>query len=78
MKVSLKKRILAVIACTCAFCFLCQTSVSYADNLDKLKGQSSDLKNELSNINQELLDIGKQDGVNGRRYCQDSRATCNC
>ena len=60
MKVSLKKRILAVIACTCAFCFLCQTSVSYADNLDKLKGQSSDLKNELSNINQELLDIGKQ------------------
>lgn len=60
MKVSLKKRILAVIACACAFCFLCQTSVSYADNLDKLKGQSSDLKNELSNINQELLDIGKQ------------------
>lgn len=60
MKVSLKKRILAVIACACALCFLCQTSVSYADNLDKLKGQSSDLKNELNDINQELLDIGKQ------------------
>lgn len=60
MKVSLKKRILAAIACACALCLLCQTSVSYADNLDKLKGQSSELKNELNNINQELLDIGRQ------------------
>lgn len=60
MKVKMKRRMLAAVACACAISFVCQTSISYADNLDDLEGQSSELESELSSINQELVNIGTQ------------------
>lgn len=60
MKVTLKQRLLAVTACVCAMTLVCQTSISYADNLDEMEGRSSSLKSELNSINQELVEIGSQ------------------
>ena len=57
MKMRLKKRLAIILACVCAVYTLCPVSVSRADELEDAQGQSSDLKNELDSINQELLEI---------------------
>lgn len=60
MKMRLKKRLAAILVCVCAVYFLYPVSVSRADELEEAKGQSSDLKNELDSINQELLEISSK------------------
>lgn len=60
MKVTLKQRLLAITVGVCAMTLVCQTSISYADNLDEMEGRSSSLKSELNSINQELVEIGSQ------------------
>lgn len=60
MKMRLKKRLAIILACVCAVYTLCQVSVSRADELEDAQGQSSDLKNELDSINQELLEISNK------------------
>lgn len=60
MKMRLKKRLAIILACVCAVYTLCPVSVSRADELEDAQGQSSDLKNELDSINQELLEISNK------------------
>lgn len=60
MKMRLKKRLAIILACICAVYTLCPVSVSRADELEDAQGQSSDLKNELDSINQELLEISNK------------------
>lgn len=60
MKMRLKKRLAIILVCVCAVYTLCPVSVSRADELEDAQGQSSDLKNELDSINQELLEISNK------------------
>lgn len=60
MKMRLKKRLAIILACICAVYTLWPVSVSRADELEDAQGQSSDLKNELDSINQELLEISNK------------------
>lgn len=60
MKMRLKKRLAIILACVCAVYTLWPVSVSRADELEDAQGQSSDLKNELDSINQELLEISNK------------------
>lgn len=60
MKMRLKKRLAIILACVCAVYTLCPVSVSHADELEDVQGQSSDLKNELDSINQGLLEISNK------------------
>lgn len=60
MKMRLKKRLAIILACICAVYTLCPVSDSRADELEDAQGQSSDLKNELDSINQELLEISNK------------------
>lgn len=60
MKVRLKQWIQAGITCLCVLALLCPITIVHADELDSMESQSSDLKNELDNINEELLEISNQ------------------
>ena len=60
MKMRLKKRLAVMLVCICAVYTLYPVSVSRADELEEAQGKSSDLKNELDSINQELLEISSE------------------
>ena len=60
MKVRLKQWIQAGITCLCVLALLCPITIVHADELDSMESQSSDLRNELDNINGELLEISNQ------------------
>lgn len=60
MKDSIKKKLWGIVFSACLVYALFPASISRADNLNEMEGKSSALKNELSNINGELLEIGSQ------------------
>lgn len=60
MKTKLKKLLLAALICVCAAGTVSPVPVSNADSMSDMEGKSSELKKQLNNINQELLEVGSQ------------------
>ena len=83
MKHLLTKWIRAGIFCTgLLFFFGCRLTAEAGD-IESMESQSSDLKNELDNVNQELLDIGNdiadvEEKIDHGRDREDTGAACHC
>lgn len=60
MKVKLKRWMQIAFVCVCVLALLCPMTLAYADELDSMESESSDLQSELDNINGELIEIGNQ------------------
>ncbi len=60
MKTKRNRWLQKIAAWVCVFSFLCPVLTVYADDIDRMQNQSSELQGELSSINGELLKIGEQ------------------
>lgn len=60
MKSELRQRVRSGLAGMCAIVLVCPVMNTQATDLDSMESKSSELKNELDNINGEILEIGGQ------------------